>query len=194
MDNIAIDKATIAAVSVGAKLLHIHRFGDTTEKHVKQLLEWADFPLSCTVYDMGSGLGELSMRMSEYRDDIKFNLVNLSDEQIRLTPGTVKLDFTDTKLAKNSIGAAMYIFSIGHANHDKAIKEAARILKSGGILFIYDMIGDDRAMKELAEYSLLTNEEMQAIASNYGFKLTLFKLPHGDTTEVRSILGNDAFD
>lgn len=191
----SINQATSLAVNAGAKFLHIHQFGEDVEAHVKQLLEWADFPLNAHVYDMGSGLGELTRKMSEYRHDIKFHLINLSDEQIHLTPGTVKLDFTNTNLPKNSIDAAMYVFSIGHANHDIALKEASEIIKPNGVLFIYDMIGDDQVMKQRADYSLLTNDEMQSLALKHGFMPTTFLVPEDyDISEARSIIGEHDFD
>jgi SAM-dependent methyltransferase len=99
-------------------------------------------------------------------------------------------DFCDVPEKDQSFDAAMFCFSIGHANHAKAIVEAKRLLKPGGVLFIYDMVrvsGSNAAMIDV-DYAVYDKEFMVKVAS--GFALDFYMEPSDSGQYGREILGD----
>jgi SAM-dependent methyltransferase len=182
MDIDLINENTQAIVDAGLRVLQIHRFADSDVDHVKYLLNFAKFEKDSYVIDMGSGIGEVARIMKETRPDLDFDLVNISSEQLRFSPRNmpkILANFLEIPMPDETYDAVMFCFSIGHEDHEKSIGEARRILRTGGVLFIYDMVrvsGSNESMRDV-EYSVLPVEEFLDIVESNGFDLTDYERP-----------------
>ena len=198
MDVELINQLTPAMVDAGYRVLQIHRFASSDVEHVRRLERWADFPLNANVIDMGSGTGEVARILGRKRPDLFFTLVNMSEVQLRYSPKNCKWihgDFLNVDEKNGSFDAAMFCFSIGHEDHSAALKEACRLLKVGGVLFVYDMVrisGSNDAMQSV-EYTVLTRDAFESTAVENGFKLDLYIEPKDSGEYGGSVLG-DAFE
>lgn len=196
MDVQLINELTPMMVEAGHRVLQIHRFADSDVEHVRRLERWADFPLNANVIDMGSGTGEVARILGRKRPDLFFTLVNLSEVQLRYSPKNYKWihgDFLNVDERSEIFDAVMFCFSIGHEDHAAALKESCRLLKVGGVLFIYDMVrisGSNESMTHV-EYMVLSREEFESIAVNNGFKLDLYIEPKDSGEYGKSVLGDD---
>ncbi len=195
MDVRLIDELTPEMVARGVKVYQIHRFADSDYEHVKRLERWAEIPLDAHVIDLGSGVGEVAKVFSSVRRDLVFTLVNVSSEQLRYSPREMeKIHASFLKVPRESeeYDAALFCFAIGHEKHEDALKEAHRILKKGGVLFIYDMVrvsGSNETMVDV-EYKVLPRGEMEKLASLIGFKSDVYIEPHDDGKYGVSVLGD----
>jgi len=196
MDIDLIDALTPAMVNAGHRVLQIHRFAQSDVEHVRRLERWADFPLNSNVIDLGSGTGEVARILQRKRPDLFFTLVNISEVQLRYSPKNCKWihgDFLKVNERSGLYDGAMFCFSIGHEDHSQALKEAARLLRIGGVLFIYDMVrisGSNESM-ESVEYTVLSRNELEQIAIESGLKLDLYIEPKDSGEYGKSVLGED---
>lgn len=191
-----IDEQTKLLIEKGHKVFQIHRFAETEFKHVSRLERWAEFPQNARVADMGCGVGEVARIFKEIRPDLEFCLVNLSQVQLDYAPKQFKkhcTDFCDVPELNESFDGVMFCFSIGHADIEQALKEAHRLLKYGGILFIYDMTriyGNNEGMHKVA-YRVHALNYMEQTASGCGFDLDFYMEPSDDGSYGHSVLGRE---
>lgn len=197
-----VDEMTPSMVESGHRVLQIHRFAQSEAEHIRRLERWSDFPLNANIIDMGSGTGEVATLFRRKRFDLMFTLVNLSKVQLGYSPKSCKLihgSFIDVPEEDCKYDGAMFCFSIGHEDHELALKEAFRLLRPGGILFVYDMVrvsGSNESMKEV-EYSVLSRAKFENIAKYVGFKQDLYIEPIDDGSYGKSVIGaeyNSVFD
>jgi ubiquinone/menaquinone biosynthesis C-methylase UbiE len=180
----------------GKRLLHIHRFADTDQEHIRRLLEWLSPKHGAQIIDMGCGFGEMARLMAEQRSDLQFTLLNLSGPQLEYAPAKFERihgDFHAVDKPNASYDVVMFCFSIGHADIEKALSEAFRLLRVGGTLFIYDMNrveGDNNKMEVLVSYRVHRFEQMSEWAKKAGFKLVLYVEPEGDDSTGREVCGD----
>lgn len=131
-------------------------------------LELAGFPEGGWVADMGCGFGEFARVAGKIRPDLKVLNINLSARQLAYCPAPILFrDFTETRLPDESFSGVLFAFSLGHSSVRRALQEAFRILKPGGILAIYDMLGNTESLLPLA-YEIF--EPYQDEALRVGFK------------------------
>jgi len=190
-----VNEQTKLLVDNGHKVFQIHRFAKNDESHLARLERWAELPQDAKVLDMGSGVGELAKVFTKLRPDLKFYLVNLSKLQLSYSKEFIChcCSFLDVPEQNESFDAVLFCFSIGHENVEIALKEAHRLLKNNGILFIYDMVrvfGNNDNMK-IVEYVVNSKETMQKAA--IGFKLDFYLEPTDDGQYGKSVLG-EAFN
>jgi SAM-dependent methyltransferase len=186
MDIKAVDEQTKILLSKGERLFQIHRFAKTDYLHIKRLMGWADIPSGSRIIDMGCGIGEMAIHTPWYL----WTLCNISEFQLECAPNVTKLlcDFHSTPYPDKSFDAVMFCFSIGHGNVGAAFAEAFRLLRSGGILFIYDMVmvsGDNSAMKSV-DYKVFSRSAMEMPR---GFKLDFYMEPQDNGEYGHRILG-----
>lgn len=194
MNITLVNQQTELLVSNGHRVLQIHRFGDDEFTHVSRLEKWADLPLSAKVIDMGSGTGEVANIFTEIRPDLKFTLVNISQFQLDYSPYYLShcCDYCQVPEPDSSFDAVMFCFSIGHSNYMNAMKEAARLLKCGGVLFIYDMVrvsGNNQRMNEV-DYAVHDRSMMESSAKKCGFKLDVYIEPSDDGKYGNALFGS----
>jgi SAM-dependent methyltransferase len=194
----ALDGATRTMLASGQKICQVHRFADDDLEHVRRLSLWADLPRNAYVVDMGSGTGEVARLWHLWRPDLEFNLINISRFQLDCLPkwGAKRhcCDMTDIPEPDNTFGAAICCFAIGHADTPgDAFKEMARLVKPGGIVFVYDMIrlrGDNSTMAELG-YTVGPRGYLDDAARANGLDLDFYMEPTPVPGFGESVLGAD---
>lgn len=190
----AVNEQTLALVSQGHRVFQIHRFAEGEAAHVARLEGWAAFQLNARVIDMGSGTGEVAKIFSKIRHDLDFCLVNISAVQIAYSPDFKShcCDFCAVPEPDASFDAAMFCFSIGHADLNAALKEAHRLLRSGATLFIYDMarVGGSNDSMTAVDYVVHSREAMQQALHDAGFKSDFYMEPHDDGSYGRQVIGD----
>lgn len=128
----------------------IHRvFGDTYEGFPKpELLRYANLESATRVADLGSGFGGPSrLIVDQYPNVEHICCVNQSFAQLKiharnLSSDAAKFhllhgDYHSTGLSSNSFDRVLFLESLEHSyNLDKAMREAYRLLRAGGQIFI----------------------------------------------------------
>jgi phosphoadenosine phosphosulfate reductase len=141
--EVSVNAATRAAVASGINVLNAYLFGQTETEHVARLLDMMDPPPGAVVIDAGCGVGAVAEVMAQFRSDLQFVLVNSNAEQLARCPARMQqhlCSFDQMPLDDCSADVVMFHFSICHAeNWSAAAREAWRVLKPGGLLFINDM-------------------------------------------------------
>jgi len=178
----AVELATVQAVQSGHTVLQAHRFADSDLAHVRRLTLWADLPNDARVVDMGSGVGEVARIWNLFRPDIEFCLVNISPLQLELSPSDMArycCDMTNVPEPDQAFDAAICCFAIGHVDRFKAFREMARLVKPGGIVFVYDMVrvSGDNAQMETIGYRVDGREVMEQYAAMADLDLDLYIEP-----------------
>ena len=138
-----------------------------------QILKYIDRDKELLILDAGCGLGGTSIYLAE-RSKAKFEGVTIIDSQIDTGNKIIKSlgledriritnqDFTMTNFANDTFDAVFGIESVCHANKEKFLNEAYRVLKPGGILILLDGFNT----KEKEDYTEKENS-------------TLFKMNNG---------------
>jgi ubiquinone/menaquinone biosynthesis C-methylase UbiE len=194
LDLTALADATRAAVGAGHRVFQIHRFAETEAAHLARLERWAELPDEARVIDMGSGVGEVAKRFRCIRPDLSFTLVNISAAQLEYSPEFPSYcgDFCAVPEPNNSFDAALFCFSIGYADRDAALAEASRLLRPGGVLFIYDMVrvsGDNQGMQEVS-YTVDPRADIDQAALQAGFVSDLYLEPADRGNYGKTVLGS----
>ena len=149
MTNIYTNDATVEQltkhlISKGVYIFQIWKKGHNDVEHCRWLLDLAQFPLNASVLDIGCGIGGVALRMNEIRPDLRFSLLNVSANQLELCP-TRYVHFHDSMDTIQSVpnevfDAAMVCYALGHVQClSEFFRNAARVLKPGGMLFVYDV-------------------------------------------------------
>ncbi len=139
-----VSEATMEMVRRGFPILQSHKLADTNAGHIATLLEYFDPPQGASVLDAGCGVGAVADMMLEMRPDLRFTLLNISPSQLALCGDFPKIeaDFHDIPCEDETFDAVMFNFALGHGDLEKCIAEASRVLKPGGILFLYELTAD----------------------------------------------------
>jgi ubiquinone/menaquinone biosynthesis C-methylase UbiE len=165
----------------GHRLLQFFKFAPDERSHIDRLLRWAELPLNAKVIDLGSGTGEVTRVMKEIRPDLSFCLVNLSEYQLSLSDEKHKhcCDFCNVPEPDGAFDAAMFCTSIGHAEIGEALKEASRLLKNGGVLFISDLVKNETGKLNIPsiEYNVYCRADLEDEAQKYGLNLDFYMEP-----------------
>jgi ubiquinone/menaquinone biosynthesis C-methylase UbiE len=147
-DDEHVRAITRACLDTGHRILQIHKLGATDAAHVAALLALADLPYGAAVLDAGCGVGAVAELMAEQRPDLSITLLNVSPAQLAMCPDgfpKIAASFHEIPVPAGSFDAVMFLYSIGHAQIETALAEAARVLHPGGVLFIYDLTAVDPA-------------------------------------------------
>jgi SAM-dependent methyltransferase len=191
-----VNSVTHTLVGAGHRIFQIHRFADSEDEHVKRLGKWADFPLNAKVIDMGCGVGHQAKLFNRFRPDLSFCLVNISQVQLGYADAAYPAhccDFCSVPEDDQSFEAAMFCFSIGHADHAKAIAEARRLLKLGGVLFIYDMVRISGSNATMVDVDYAVYDKQCMVDAALGFELDVYMEPSDSGQYGREVLG-DGFE
>lgn len=192
MNISAVEQETRVLLEQGHRVFQIHRFANSDFEHVARLQRWAEFPYQGSIIDLGSGTGEVSLIFSQIRKDLNFTLVNVSQFQLDCSPDFKKhkCSFLSVPEEANSFDGAMFNFSIGHEDHFHGLSEAFRLLKQGGVLFIYDMVGANKNIHAL-DYFVSSRESLELIAKAVGFTLDFYMEPCDNSDYGEKVIGDD---
>lgn len=175
MDLEKVEAVTPALYENGFRILQTYRFAESDAAHVAKLLEWMAPAAGARVIDLGCGVGEVARLMMRFRPDLGFTLANVSAKQLDYCPAgadLVQCDFRTVPRPAASYDCATFMFAIGHEDVSEGLREACRLLKDGGELFIVDMervTGDGRYMADSVEYRVHDRETFRALAAQAGF-------------------------
>lgn len=179
----------------GERILQGVRFAGTDEGHVAKLLEFMDPPQGARIADMGCGFGEVARLMQKQHPDLSFALVNDNEFQLSHAPNRlgmqpVRADMTDTGLPAESFDAVMFLYSICHVDLENALKEARRLVRPGGVLFVFDYVWLD-GDTELSEQYLGATFHSFGVwcdeTEDAGWRDHVISLPSGDDALFRRL-------
>ena len=171
-----VDRVTKRLVSQGTSIFQIWKKGTTDSEHCRWLLDLAQFPLNAHVLDIACGIGATASYMQALRPDLKFSLQNISPSQLALCPIAYPLachkfqgnmDMLDN-VPNEAFDAAMLCYALGHVHSiELFLYNAARVLKPGGVLFVYDMqakSGHEKWVWDTFNYRTYTAGQLALIA------------------------------
>lgn len=179
-NDTAVGEATRQLLQKDIAVFQIHRLAKEEAAHVAMLLHYLAPPLHSKVLDMGCGVGTVARLMKQLRPDLTFVLQNISQEQLNLCPDFKKIcgDFHSTAAQNEEFDVVMFNYSIGHGDLPTLLNEAKRLLKKGGVLFIYDLCGPDLPA---LEYRLHSTEELVSCARGFSLDFLLSpKITHAE--------------
>lgn len=180
----------------GALLEHGER------EHVRRLLQLMDPPAGAAVLDAGCGIGAVASMMAAERPDLQFVLVNNNEYQAEIckTAGmdVHVADFNQMPISDGSIDVVMFNFALCHsADWFATMREAWRVLKPAGVLFIYDFArvsGDNLVMWHRLGAAAHGSPAVCDSAALAGFKLHQALIHKPAVDRLRDVLGAEAFD
>jgi ubiquinone/menaquinone biosynthesis C-methylase UbiE len=187
-------EATAALVAKGETIFQAYRFAPTDEEHLSRLLEWAALPKNASVIDLGCGIGAVTRHWQQVRPDISVTLVNDCAEQLNYVDhGTKHLcDMIQVPEPDGKFDAAICLFAIGHTSRRLVLREMARLLCCGGILFLFDMArtsgNNDRIERDLY-YTIEDREYTERLAKSAGLTLDFYMEPVDRTGYGERLLG-----
>ena len=183
----ALMEQATGAMPDGLRVLQANRLGKDDIAHVRELMRYMPIPRGATVLDAGCGLGEVSRILGAHRLDLSFIMVNKSEAQLAHAPSNHRFhrlvgDFHNLPLPDASVDFTMFCYALCHADHMVALREAARVTRPGGQLFVYDYerVGGDNALMEQHLFARAYRfDEVAALASRAGWALTFEAFPAG---------------
>lgn len=190
------DQGSMELLGQGIHILNGYRFGYTDIDHVDKLLEMLQPPVGARVLDAGCGFGQIAHLMRQARPDLQFTLQNISSAQLDLCPDDMPQvcgDYADTGLPDASFDVVMFNYSICHAaDWDAVLREAARLLPDGGILFINDherVAGDNVLMSSLLRAMAFSHDDVVRAARRAGFELEMCWRPEVEERLLHRVMG-----
>tara|TARA_R110002096_G_scaffold98323_2_gene218854 strand:- start:39 stop:707 length:669 start_codon:yes stop_codon:yes gene_type:complete len=190
---------TKIGIKNGADILEIYQLDESGAKHCKILLDILNPKKGAVIADMGSGIGAVAREMGAIRTDLSFKLVNNNKYQNEITKAGDKSEkiyasFHKTGIDDDSIDCVMFNYSIGYANLDKAFKEAARILKNGGALLIWDLEGKSQEMLDYLGYHTYDVDYFLNVAKKNRFNNNLVSFPKSTCKKFSRVVKVDEVD
>lgn len=193
----AIDSATAAVMADGHRVLQTHMYADTEEAHVQFLLDCIAPKHSAVVLDAGCGVGRVSEIMSAVRSDLRFVLANISEYQLLQCPSgeqyeQVLCDLHSTPLDIASVDIVMYSSTLCQLDIPVALREARRVIRTGGTLLINDMVRDTedaKGLEPLVGARVLYPNDLCRAVMDAGFDILSVGTPDYNDSYFRGLLG-----
>jgi len=184
----------------GVRLLHIWKLAATDAAHCSILLDHLNPAPGARILDAGCGVGEVARLMREQRPDLDFTLLNISQAQLDLAPPNMPqllASFDDIPAPDESFDAVMFNHAICHAaDWLTTFREAARVLRPGGRVLIYDMErqhGDNHLLAHHTHSTAWPWQQTRDTAALGGFGLVGVWFPEPVDTPLRRVMGDEAF-
>lgn len=187
------------ALSRNIRLLQGTRLAYTDEEHVGELLAFMAPEAASYWLDVGSGFGEPARLMRKIRPDLSFTLLNNNQFQIDNTPrGFVPVhgDMHALPFDDATFDGAMFLYSICHADDlMTALKQAARVTRIGGALFVFDYIrtgGDNDLAQEHLSSQFYGGLWWGAALAQTGWTDVVYACPDASDMLMRNLMNDDA--
>lgn len=198
-DDDVVKNLTIEAMGKGHYILQIHKMDCNDESHTELLLKNLNPIENAAILDAGCGIGEVARLMNIMRPDLNFTLLNISGAQLALCPPSFKqiqADFHNIPLPDASFDVIMFNYSIGHGTIDCLMAQSRRLLRNNGVVFIYDLEGDDSAnINTYLNYNVHSRDNIIAAALNNGLSVETITTPTFTTTEhLKNLLDEKAYN
>lgn len=187
----------------GERILQGNRLGATDKKHIDALTFYINLQGDEEhIADMGCGFGEVSKVLSRKRNgrQAMYWLVNNNRFQMDKCMewdgpcAYIERDMCDTGIEDNKMDLVMFNWSLCHVDPVLALREAWRITKHDGRLFVYDyarMMGNNDLVSELLNARWIHDSEFRQICLNEISWMeveTIF--PGGDDMVFRKAIGD----
>lgn len=187
------------AAQPGPRILQSLRFGDTDEAHVRALLDAMQPAPFSQWLDVGCGYGEVARLMQLTRPDLAFTLANSNAAQLRQAPDVFRRVLGDMEalpLADAAYDGAMYLYSLCHATNPlQALSEAARVVRPGGGLFVFDharLRGDNAECWQRLRSKFHSLWLLRHMADDAGWRTVSLTHPVGrEAPFLRDFLGDE---
>jgi SAM-dependent methyltransferase len=196
-DDARVGHVTRMLVSHGSAILQTHKLAATDREHVAALLDVFDLPQGAGVLDAGCGVEAVAEIMASIRPDLDFTLLNISGAQLEMAPAgmaKVRADIHVLPFRSGGFDAVMFNYSLGHGLLDTCLAEAARVLRPGGIVLVYDLATDDHDyLIDRLGYRPHSRHEVLAAAGRHGLSADVVENPPGNTDDFIRLVGSEAF-
>lgn len=189
----------------GERILQGNRLGSTDKKHIDALAFYINLRGDEEhIADMGCGFGEVSKILCRKRNgnQAMYWLVNNNKFQMEKCLewdgpcAYIERDMIDTGISDDKMDLVMFNWSLCHVNPVLALREAWRITRHGGRLFVYDyarMMGDNKLTSKLLNARFLHDSEFRFICMNEIMWMEIETIyPGGDDTIFRQAIGDPA--
>ncbi|XVJ69963.1 MAG: methyltransferase domain-containing protein [Rhizobacter sp.] len=200
MDISAVEKETQGFLDGGMRVMNAFLLADNEVEHAAALLDSMAPPVGATVLDAGCGVGAVAELMHDIRSDLQFKLLNVSRLQLDHCPSGMERihgDYDAVPLPDASVDVVMFNFSICHANDwQVTLREARRVLREGGTLFIFDMVrrsGDNALMSKILAASAYPGWQIAEAGKRAGFRLDRAEIHQPKVERLRDVMG-DGYD
>lgn len=194
-----LDAVSRQALEHDFRLLQGFRLAPTDFGHMFALLNFLDPPVNSYWLDVGCGFGEPAKIMHSIRPDLQFFLLNNNRLQLDHAPAMferVYADMHELPFADGLFDGAMFLYSLCHADElCQVLREAARVVRPGGILFIYDYLrhsGDDALAKKVLYAQFPYKLELEVCFEMTRWQPTAWEVPDGSDAVFRAAFGDDA--
>ena len=199
LDLDSIAEATKESVLRGVRHFQAFLLHEDGVEHSARLLSLMDPPHGAVVVDAGCGIGELAKDMHALRPDLRLILLNLSKEQLALCPPEMVqhlADFMRMPLSDKSADVVLFSYSASQAPDLGAmLREARRVLRDDGIVFIHDLtsMGDaNPKVWESVGAKLIESGKLIEHAGLNGFKLDSAHHLIPAVDQIRALVDDDA--
>jgi ubiquinone/menaquinone biosynthesis C-methylase UbiE len=192
-----VTEASKYLLAQGITILQGNRLAPTDSAHLDALASHMKLNGEKDVGDMGCGFGEVARFLHNDRlPSAHFWLVNTNQFQLDhcpIEPGFFSFrqeDMCATTIPDESLDLVMFNYSLCHVDARAALREAARIAKRGGHLFVYDyerLTGDNAASEQHLAATFLYDGEFRVIAAAYGWRDVETIHPGGDDSLFRDL-------
>ena len=195
------DRLTLAsrlALESNLRVLQGFRLGATDREHIQRLLDYMAPEPETTWLDIGCGFGEPARLMQALRPDLRFRLVNNNAFQLAQVPAhlvAVPADMHELPFPDDTFDGAMFLYSLCHADSFiAALREAARVVRAGGRLFVFDYVrlndSDDRLSQHYLDARFLPYGALRPLTRVSGWTSLGCDLPSGDDAVFRAAFGD----
>lgn len=194
-----MEPANRFALEAGLYVLQGNRLAPTERGHVEALLDMMVPEHGACVLDIGCGFGQVSRIMRELRPDLAFVMLNRDAFQLAQAPAgegfsPVLGDMHAIPLPAASVDGAMALYAFCHADLVVALREASRVVRPGGWLFIYDYErtgGDNRLMEHYLGARAHRADDFLALARATGWEVEFMQRVGGDDSLFRRLVANE---
>lgn len=178
-----ITEQTKTMLAKGVDLFQIFRLHDDLAEHVRRYIELTAFPSDGFVVDLGAGIGRMAKEIKRHRPECNFILVNnnrYQHEHVLYGCGVPWLaNMTKTGLPSGLSEAVLFNYSLGYVPLADAFREAARLLRFGGHMILWDMEGQSELLHEDLGYQVHMLPDIEDVANAIGLECVSVTSPAG---------------
>lgn len=181
-----IAAATKDMVERGMSVFEMFMLADGDDDHCYKLLDFYNPVHRAVVVDMGAGIGSVAAMMHDYRPDLTFILVNNNRFQLSLMSYGVPwyADMDHTGLQDGIADLVIFNYSLGYGPIlDHTLREAYRLLAPGGVLGLWDIVGESMRVNRDLHYHVRQWSEITYSAMTNGFILDNVHMPTNPSTK-----------
>ena len=202
IDEDSLTQATKMAQKMGLNVFNIFQVDPREDAHCEVLIQTLEIPSGSFVLDVGSGVGFFAKKLLDSDTTLKVACLNSNAYQLSQTPkgcDQMLADMHSIPVEEGQYDVLVCSYTIGFSDIEAFLKEAARVLKVGGVMWVYDMEGASPIVKKLLHYKTLPKEEFVDLAETAGFDVhtmrpdrvyndSFMKLLEAEPPETRALI------